>query len=126
MIAVDSADIMATLIVLKREIESTTVTRTQFTFVAAPEAHLLAKEIGEAGIGVVLRPVRPFPLSWKSRRILAGPPLTEENAAVVLKRHNVTVGIGIEESWSARNIRFDAGWVRTFRFPPNSTDTDEI
>lgn len=120
MIAVESADIMATLIMLKREIESNTGSRLQFTFITAAEAHLLAKEIGEAQIGVILRPVRPFPATWKSRRILAGPPLTEENAAVVLKRHNVTVGIGIEESWSARNIRFDAGWVRTFRSLPTA------
>jgi len=110
-IAVESADIMATLITLKREIESNTGTHIQFTFTTAAEAHLLAKEIGEAGVGVILRPVRPFPHTWKSRRILPGPPLTEENAAVTLRRHNVTVGIGIEESWSARNIRFDAGWV---------------
>ncbi|KAF9450409.1 composite domain of metallo-dependent hydrolase [Macrolepiota fuliginosa MF-IS2] len=110
-VAVDSADIMATLITLKREVESETKTPLQVTFIGAAEAHLLAKEIGEAGIGVVLRPVRPFPATWKSRRILPGPPLTAENAASTLIRHNVTVGIGIEESWSARNIRFDAGWV---------------
>lgn len=103
---------MATLITLKREVESETKTHLQITFAGAAEAHLLAQEIGGAGIGVILRPVRPFPYTWKSRRILAGPPLTEENAAATLIRHNVTVGIGIEESWSARNIRFDAGWVR--------------
>lgn len=26
--------------------------------------------------------------------------------------HGITVGIGIEEAWSARNTRFDVGWVR--------------
>lgn len=82
------------------------------TFVGASEAHILAKEIGHAGIGVILRPIRPFPYTWKSKRILPGPPLTETNAVTTLLQHNVTVGIGIEESWSARNIRFDAGWVR--------------
>lgn len=102
---------MATLIKLKAEVESETKTHLRLTFVGAAESHLLAKEIGSAGIGVILRPVRPFPYTWKSRRILPGPPLTKENAVVILMRHNVTVGIGIEESWSARNIRFDAGWV---------------
>ncbi|EKM81020.1 hypothetical protein AGABI1DRAFT_105866 [Agaricus bisporus var. burnettii JB137-S8] len=110
-IAVDSADIMATLIQLKREAESKAQAHLKFTFTGAAESHLLAKEIGNAGIGVVLRPVRPFPYTWKSRRILPGPPMTKENAVTTLMRHNVTVGIGIEESWSARNIRFDAGWV---------------
>jgi hypothetical protein len=102
---------MATLIQLKREVESQTKTHLKFTLVGAAESHLLAKEIGNAGIGIILRPVRPFPYTWKSRRILPGPPLTKENAVATLMRHNVTVGIGIEESWSARNIRFDAGWV---------------
>jgi len=111
-INVDSADIMATLIKLKQEIEFDGGKQLQFTFVGASEAHILASEIGRADIGVILRPVRPFPYAWKSKRILPGPPLTKENALSTLIRHNVTVGIGIEESWSARNIRFDAGWVR--------------
>lgn len=110
-INVDSADIMATLIKLKQELESNNRNHIHFTFVGGSEAHILAKEIGAAGIGVILRPVRPFPYTWKSRRILPGPPLTKDNAVTTLLRHNVTVGIGIEESWSARNIRFDAGWV---------------
>ena len=42
---------------------------------------------------------------------LPGPPLTQESAFVKLLAHNVTLGIGIEEQWSARNTRFDAGWV---------------
>ncbi|KXN85387.1 hypothetical protein AN958_11487 [Leucoagaricus sp. SymC.cos] len=110
-INVDSADIMATLIKLKQEVEGSIKTRLRMTFVGASEAHILAKEIGHAGIGVILRPVRPFPYTWKSKRILPGPPLTKEGAVATLLHHNVTVGIGIEESWSARNIRFDAGWV---------------
>jgi hypothetical protein len=103
---------MATLIKLKQETESSARRQIQMTFVGASEAHILAKEIGHAGIGVILRPIRPFPYTWKSKRILPGPPLTETNAVTTLLQHNVTVGIGIEESWSARNIRFDAGWVR--------------
>ena len=43
---------------------------------------------------------------------LPGHPLSEENSIQVLLKHNVTVGIGIEESWNARNTRFDIGWVR--------------
>lgn len=42
---------------------------------------------------------------------LAGPPLTQDNAFAVLLAHNVTVGVGIEEQWSSRNIRFDIAWV---------------
>ncbi|KAF9474768.1 carbohydrate esterase family 9 protein [Pholiota conissans] len=110
-INVQSADIMATLINLKKEIEELSGTDLQFVFEGANEAHLLAKEIGEAGVGVILNPSRPFPGTWKSRRILPGPPLTQQNAVAALIAHNVTVGIGIEEQWSSRNIRFDIAWA---------------
>ncbi|KAJ2918066.1 hypothetical protein MD484_g2411, partial [Candolleomyces efflorescens] len=109
-IQVQSADVIASIIQLKAEVESHSNTPLKVTLVGANEAHLLAKEIGEAGIGVILAP-RPFPGSWKSRRILPGPPLTENNAASVLLGHNVTVALGIVEQWQSRNLRFDVGWT---------------
>jgi len=42
---------------------------------------------------------------------LPGPPLTEMSAIEHLLQHNVTVGIGIQEIWSARNARFDVAWA---------------
>jgi len=39
------------------------------TIIGGEEAHLLAKELAEADIGVILVPVRPFPGSWESRRM---------------------------------------------------------
>jgi hypothetical protein len=43
---------------------------------------------------------------------LPGPPLSKETEIALFLTHNITVGIGIEEAWSARNTRFDVGWVR--------------
>lgn len=106
-----SADIIATLIVLKREIEHHTKTKMKLTIAGGGEAHLLAKELGAAKVGVILNPVRPFPATWGSRRILPGPPLTEESQILRLLNHEVTVGVGILESWEAQNARFDLGWV---------------
>ncbi|KAF5309156.1 hypothetical protein D9619_012722 [Psilocybe cf. subviscida] len=110
-IEVQSADIMATLINLKKETEAKSGKSIKLTFAGANEAHLLAKEIGEAGVGVILNPSRPFPGTWKSRRILPGPPLTEQNAIAALSAHNVIVGIGVPEQWASRNIRFDIAWA---------------
>jgi hypothetical protein len=45
---------------------------------------------------------------------LPGPPLTQESAVSILLAHNVVLGIGIEEQWSARNTRFELGWVSWF------------
>lgn len=105
------ADTIASLIKLKKEIESHHGHSLRFTLVGAIEAHILADELAEADIGVVLAPVRPFPSSWEMRRIMPGPPLSETDAVSYLMAHNVTVGLGIRESNEARNIRFDAAWA---------------
>lgn len=49
---------------------------------------------------------------------LPGPPLTEDSAITTLLAHNVKVGIGILEQWSARNTRFDAAWASLSAFFP--------
>lgn len=106
-----SADVIASIIRVKEEIEKKTKTSMRLTIAGAAEAHLLAKELGKAGVGVIVIPSRPFPYTWEYRRILPGPPLTHDNAISVLLENNVTVGIGVEESWCARNTRFDLAWV---------------
>ncbi|KAH9176442.1 carbohydrate esterase family 9 protein [Lactarius sanguifluus] len=106
-----SADVIATLILLKKEVEGKTGTTIKMTIVGATEAHLLAEEIAEANIGVIFKPSRPFPAVWEQRRVLPGPPLSKDTEIALLLSHNITVGIGIEEAWSARNTRFDVGWA---------------
>ncbi|KAF8973201.1 carbohydrate esterase family 9 protein [Flammula alnicola] len=106
-----SADIIATLIVLKKEVEAETRKEIRLTISGGAEAHLLAKELGEANIGVILNPLRPFPYVWEDRRILPGPPISNNSAIMELISNNVVVGIGCEEIWSARNLPFDLGWA---------------
>lgn len=66
---VESADIMASLILLKQELETETGYTMAMTFAGASESHLLAAEISENGIGVIVTPSRPFPAKWESRRM---------------------------------------------------------
>ncbi|KLO16031.1 composite domain of metallo-dependent hydrolase [Schizopora paradoxa] len=106
-----SADVIASLLHLKHEVESAYGSSIKLTIAGAAEAHLLAKEISEAGVGIVFVPSRPFPTVWEDRRMLPGPPLTQDSAISLLLSHNVTVAIGVEEPWSARNTRFDAAWA---------------
>lgn len=56
----NSADIIATLILFKREIEQETGNALQLTILGGGEAHLLAPELADAGVGVVLHPPRPL------------------------------------------------------------------
>jgi hypothetical protein len=114
-----SADIIASLIALKKEIEDVTSTTLKLTIAGASEAHLLAAELAAANVGVLLNPPRQHPYMWEYKRILPGPPLSEESTAATLKRHGVTVAIGPQgtlnfdalSGWAVRNLRFDAGWV---------------
>ncbi|KAI0710591.1 carbohydrate esterase family 9 protein [Earliella scabrosa] len=112
-IDVDSADIMATLIALKSEAERVLGVSVplNLTFSGGGEAHLLAKEIGQAGIGVILTQPRPFPKMWDAHKILPGPPLSAKSQIVALLRHNVTVGVGTQNAVMARNTRFDTAWA---------------
>ncbi|KAG1808290.1 composite domain of metallo-dependent hydrolase [Suillus subaureus] len=100
-VEVQNADIIASLIELKKEIHTHTGLISSSLF----------QELGEAGVGVVLTPSRPFPDDWESKRILPGPPLTNESAVTTLLAHGVTVGVGVVEQWSARNTRFDVAWA---------------
>ncbi|KAH9853225.1 carbohydrate esterase family 9 protein [Lenzites betulinus] len=108
---VESADIIATLIALKAEVEHELGTHLKLTLSGAHEAHLLAAELRAADIGVILAPARPFPKSWETRRILPGPPLTEKSAVRVLLEQGVTVGLGVRDADKALNTRFDAAWA---------------
>ncbi|KAG9004460.1 hypothetical protein FRB94_002331 [Tulasnella sp. JGI-2019a] len=108
---VDSADVMAKLIALKAEVEERSGKVMKMAFFGALEAHLLAPEIASANIGVIVNPARATPISWDSRRILPGLPLSEETVITTLLKHNVTVAIGILEGWEARNTRFELAWA---------------
>jgi hypothetical protein len=68
-VQVQNADIIASLIQLKNEVKAQTSTDIQLTIAGAAEGHLLAKELGEAGVGVILTPSRPFPEEWESKRM---------------------------------------------------------
>ena len=67
-----SADVIATLILLKKEVEEKTGATIKMTIVGATEAHLLVKEIAEAKIGIIFKPSRPFPAVWERRRVCVG------------------------------------------------------
>ncbi|THH17725.1 hypothetical protein EW146_g3143 [Bondarzewia mesenterica] len=119
-VRVHNADAIATLLNLKREVKRRKGTTIKMTLLGASEAHLLAKEISAANVGVIVSPPRSYPYTWDDRRFLAGPPLTNISLVPFLLAHNVTVGIapqGIDDysenmaTWAVRNLRWDAGWV---------------
>ena len=57
---VGSADIMASLVSLKQEVEKKTGNTMKITFAGATEAHLIANELSAAGVGVIVTPTRSY------------------------------------------------------------------
>ncbi|CAK5268643.1 unnamed protein product [Mycena citricolor] len=118
-ITVDSADIIATLLRLKSDLETESKKPLKISIIGGAEAHLLAKELAAADVGVILSPPRSFPYNWEHRRILPGPPLSSQSSAAYLAAHGVTVGLGPQGvqgrpemgGWAAHNLRFDMAWV---------------
>ncbi|EMD40496.1 hypothetical protein CERSUDRAFT_130402 [Gelatoporia subvermispora B] len=110
-IDVGNADIMVALLKLKKEVEGRRNSTLKLVFSHAAEAHLIAADIANAGVGVILTSPKPFPGTWDDHRILPGPPLSNDTAVVTLLQHGVKVAIGIREGWQAANTRFDAAWT---------------
>ena len=67
----ESADVIATLVELKKEVEHKLGLgkKLKVTIAGGHEAHLLARELGAAGMGVLLTEPRPFPKQWEARRM---------------------------------------------------------
>ncbi|KAG6835004.1 hypothetical protein H0H93_005679, partial [Arthromyces matolae] len=108
---VDNADIMTTLLKLKANYESWSGNSLRLTFTGAAEAHLLADEISDAGVSVVITSPRPYPGAWENQRILPGPPLSRDSTLTALLAKNVNVAIGIRDEFDAHNARFNLAWV---------------
>jgi hypothetical protein len=64
-----SADVIATLIALKHDYEEFSGNKIRLTIVGGEEAHLLAAELAQANVSVVLTSPRPFPGDWEERRM---------------------------------------------------------
>nr|XP_031860080.1 uncharacterized protein CI109_004444 [Kwoniella shandongensis]KAA5527152.1 hypothetical protein CI109_004444 [Kwoniella shandongensis] len=101
------ADVIAAVVRLKKEVGD----KVKITILGGHESWLIADELAEANIGVIVSPARSYPGDWDSRRFLAGPPVTNHTLPSYLASHGVKVGLGIVEEWQARNTRYDAAWV---------------
>jgi len=67
---VQNADIIATLLSLKEEVEAIVDGGLiKLVIAGGAEAHLLAKELSEAHIGVIFTRPRAFPMTWGGRRM---------------------------------------------------------
>ncbi|KAK6910652.1 hypothetical protein I203_104684 [Kwoniella mangroviensis CBS 8507] len=106
-IRTDKADIIASIIRLKKEVAK----EAKITILGGQESWIVADELAENDIGVIVAPVRSYPGEWDSRRIIPSIPLSNHTLPSYLVSHGVTVGLGIQEEWQARNTLYEAAWV---------------
>ena len=65
-----NADVIATLLSLKEEVEGIVDGGlVKLVIAGGAEAHLLAKALGEAHVGVIFTRPRAFPMTWGGRRM---------------------------------------------------------
>ncbi|KAF9268136.1 carbohydrate esterase family 9 protein [Marasmius fiardii PR-910] len=105
-VEVHNADVMASLVAMKADVDDRVGGQMRMVFSGASEAHLLAKELHQARVGVILTRMRPSYTEWEGRRILPGPPLSNETALGVLMEHDVVVGVGVEFPQLVANTLF--------------------
>ncbi|KAK6957921.1 hypothetical protein Daesc_000711 [Daldinia eschscholtzii] len=104
----NNKDVIAHMIALKKE------TGAHIVIMGGSESHLLATELAEAEVPVI---VAPFwgcePLFWDARNCLPGPPLTDRLGPQVLIDAGVKVGISNWDDTNnhIRNSIWEASWV---------------
>ncbi|CCG82913.1 Putative uncharacterized protein [Taphrina deformans PYCC 5710] len=104
-IEVHSSDEMAHLILLKQEFPSV-----YMVFKGATEAYILADEIAKAEIPVLAYP-RCMPSSWRTRRCLPGPPMSDDTNISALLRANVKLGLIANDDGNLGEMYWEAAWA---------------
>ncbi|GAA5972136.1 hypothetical protein JCM8115_007136 [Rhodotorula mucilaginosa] len=110
-IRADKADVLASLVKLKLAIESKLPQKMRWVIHGGQEAHLVASQLADAEINVILTSPRSFPTTWDARRALPGPPLTADTAVTVLHHAGVRVALGVEEEWQPSSLMWEAAWA---------------
>ncbi|KAK5136213.1 hypothetical protein LTR08_003820 [Meristemomyces frigidus] len=116
-IEVHSADIIASVLRLKEEVEAAMTAKSsssgglRLIIYGGAESHMLAPELATANVSVILAPVLAYSESWDQRRSLTGAPLTNGTAVDVLYAAEVKVALSTKEDWEARDLGLIAGIV---------------
>ncbi|ORZ24343.1 hypothetical protein BCR42DRAFT_402733 [Absidia repens] len=111
-VEIDNKDEIASIIQMKRQLQTELGYPIQFIILGGAEAHLVAIHLHRWSIPVILMPARCFPSTWSQRLCLPGHPYTKDTVLDVLLKHGVLVGIASTDvdNGDARNLIWEAGW----------------
>jgi len=120
-IAVENVDEMGHLVLLKRELPDVNL-----VIFGGTEAHLIAKELAEAEISVILDSHRCMPGTWRSRNCLPGPPLSPDTNFGVLRKHGVKVGLVVADNALLGESAWEANWAARLAGDITSKETIDL
>jgi len=107
-ITAHSADIIASVLKVKAAVDASTKSSIRLVILGGAESWLIAEDLAEAKVGVVLSPLLSYRTTWEERRALTGAPLTNGTAIDRLLDAGVEVAIGLKEDSQTRNLALDA------------------
>jgi len=102
----DSSDVMSQLILVKKEFP-----RVNMVVKGGSEGYLVADELAAANISVLLDHHRCMPDTWRSRRCLAGPPLTANTNLQLLHEAGVRVALIGNDDGNLGEGYWEAAWA---------------
>ncbi|BFZ63283.1 hypothetical protein YB2330_004404 [Saitoella coloradoensis] len=106
LIKTHNKDVIAHLIALKKVLSSI-----KLVIIGGIESYLVAKDLAEADVPVILTAWRCQPETWESRHCLPGPPMTAETALQILIDANVTVALAQPDDGLLGQLYWEAGWA---------------
>lgn len=109
-LTIKSADSIAAALRVKKDVEAFYEGQSiKMAIISGAEAYIVADELAEADVGVILSPLLDKGEIWDARRSLTGAPLTNGTNIDSLLDAGVKVGIGLNEDWEVRDLGFSAG-----------------
>ena len=113
-LTISSADGISSALRIKSEVEnlpstSSTSPKIKMAIIGGAESWMVARELAEANVGVILSPMQAIAGVWDARRALPGVPLTNGTTIDWLIDAGVKTAIGLKEDWHIRDLGFAAG-----------------
>jgi len=100
-------DDIAQIVKLKQE---PVLSNAKFTIIGGAEAWMIAKELAEAKIPVILSPWRCAPAQFESQRCLVGPPATV-SPLTILTEAGVRYAIAADQDSDVMDLPYEALWA---------------
>jgi hypothetical protein len=102
-------DVIAHLLQMKESIKDTAPIN--LVIIGGIESYLLAHELAESHVPVILVPWRCQPERWEYRHCLPGPPISEKTSFQILVEAGVQVALGAWDDGIVNALYWEAAWA---------------